>query len=171
MGNDIKSYDIYLDNLSEDFIKIDLRIEKLENHVKDFLTEIQEHKNKIDEELKEIKKSLEGNITVDTLHKFQKAVVGIAGLLSYSIYEAKKHIILKDNTNNDINKYILLKLINNGQNLDAQIVSSLDCYYNEELGGFYLINNEEISKYIPLVITKNGYYEIDYFDMYNNEVY
>ncbi|MCZ9849654.1 hypothetical protein [Brachyspira hyodysenteriae] len=92
-------------------------------------------------------------------------------MFCYSIYEAKKHIILKDNTNNDINKYILLKLINNGQNLDAQIVSSLDCYYNEELGGFYLINNEEISKYIPLVITKNGYYEIDYFDMYNNEVY
>ncbi|OEJ13992.1 hypothetical protein BFL38_04445 [Brachyspira hampsonii] len=82
-----------------------------------------------------------------------------------SIYEAKKHIILKDNTNNDSNKYILLKLINNGQNLDAQIVSSLDCYYNEELGGFYLINNEGISKYIPLVITKNGYYEIDYFDI------
>ncbi|MDA0033497.1 hypothetical protein OFR43_11920 [Brachyspira hyodysenteriae] len=68
--------------MSEDFIKIDLRIEKLENHVKDFLTEIQEYKNKIDEELKEIKKSLEGNITVDTLHKFQKAVVGIAGLLT-----------------------------------------------------------------------------------------
>ncbi|MEI0493020.1 hypothetical protein R4J17_11355 [Brachyspira intermedia] len=82
LRNDIKSYDTYLDNLSEDFIKIDLRIEKLENHVKDFLTEIQEYKNKIDEELKEIKKSLEGNITVDTLHKFQKAVVGIAGLLT-----------------------------------------------------------------------------------------
>ena len=82
LRNDIKSYDTYLDNLSEDFIKIDLRIEKLENHVKDFLTEIQEYKNKIDEELKEIKKSLEGNITVDTLHKFKKAVVGIAGLLT-----------------------------------------------------------------------------------------
>ncbi|MEI0519065.1 hypothetical protein, partial [Brachyspira murdochii] len=49
LRNDIKSYDTYLDNLSEDFIKIDLRIEKLENHVKDFLTEIQEYKNKIDE--------------------------------------------------------------------------------------------------------------------------
>lgn len=82
LRNDIKSYDTYLDNLSEDFIKIDLRIEKLENHVKDFLTEMQEYKNKIDAELKEIKKSLEGNITVDTLHKFQKAVVGIAGLLT-----------------------------------------------------------------------------------------
>ena len=82
LRNDIKSYDTYLDNLSEDFIKIDLRIEKLENHVKDFLTEIQEYKNKIDEELKEIQKSLEGNITVDTLHKFQKAVVGIAGFIA-----------------------------------------------------------------------------------------
>ena len=94
-------------------------------------------------------------------------------MFCYSIYETKKHIVLKDNTNNDSNKYILLKLINNGRNLDAQIVSSLDCYYNEELGGFYLINNDEISKYIPLVITAfgDGYYEIDYFDMYNNEVY
>ena len=92
-------------------------------------------------------------------------------MFCYSIYEAKKHIVLKDNINNDSNKYVLLKLINNGRNLDVQIVSSLDCYYNEELGGFYLINNEGISKYIPLVITKNGYYEIDYFDMYNNEVY
>ncbi|MDA0041233.1 hypothetical protein OFR42_13370 [Brachyspira hyodysenteriae] len=92
-------------------------------------------------------------------------------MFCYSIYEAKKHIVLKDNTNNDSNKYILLKLINNGRNLDTKIVSSLDCYYNEELGGFYLINNEGISKYIPLVITKNGYYEINYFDMYNNEVY
>lgn len=82
LRNDIKSYDTYLDNLSEDFIKIDLRIEKLENHVKDFLTEMQEYKNKIDKELKEIKKSLEGNITVDTLHKFQKAVVGIAGFIA-----------------------------------------------------------------------------------------
>ena len=65
----------------------------------------------------------------------------------------------------------LLKLINNGKNLDAQAVSSLDCHYNEELGGFYLINNEGISKYIPLVITNNGHYNIDYFDIYNNEVY
>ncbi|MCZ9918132.1 hypothetical protein OFQ45_14460 [Brachyspira hyodysenteriae] len=82
LRNDIKSYDTYLDNLSEDFIKIDLRIEKLENHVKDFLQKMKEYKNKIEKELKEIKKSLEGNITVDTLHKFQKAVVGIAGLLT-----------------------------------------------------------------------------------------
>ena len=97
-------------------------------------------------------------------------------MFCYSIYETKKHIVLHesaDNTNNDSNKYILLKLINNGRNPDTKIVSSLDCYYNEELGCFYLINNEEISKYIPLVITAfgDGYYEIDYFDMYNNEVY
>ena len=82
LRNDIKSYDTYLDNLSEDFIKIDLRIEKLENHVKDFLTEMHEYKNKIDGELKEIKKSLQGNITVETLTKFQKAVVGIAGFIA-----------------------------------------------------------------------------------------
>ncbi|MCZ9896311.1 hypothetical protein [Brachyspira hyodysenteriae] len=39
LRNDIKSYDTYLDNLSEDFIKIDLRIEKLENHDTGFFTE------------------------------------------------------------------------------------------------------------------------------------
>ncbi|MCZ9847492.1 hypothetical protein OFP75_03240 [Brachyspira hyodysenteriae] len=51
--------------------------------IQDFLTE-NDKKIKIKKinELKEIKKSLEGNITVDTLHKFQKAVVGIAGLLT-----------------------------------------------------------------------------------------
>ncbi|MDA0063643.1 hypothetical protein OFS03_10545 [Brachyspira hyodysenteriae] len=36
-------------------------------------------------------------------------------MFCYSIYETKKHIVLKDNTNNDSNKYILLKLINNRQ--------------------------------------------------------
>lgn len=82
LRNDIKSYDTYLDNLSEDFIKIDLRIEKLENQIQDFLQKMKEDKDKKENELKEIKKSLEGNITVDTLHKFQKAVVGIAGLLT-----------------------------------------------------------------------------------------
>lgn len=87
-----------------------------------------------------------------------------------SIYEAKNHIVLS-NTNKDENKYILLKLINNGINLDVQTVNSLDCYYNEELGGFYLINNDGISKYIPLVITNNGHYNIEYFNIYNNEVY
>lgn len=91
-------------------------------------------------------------------------------MFCYSLYEAKEDIILNDNTNSESNKYILLKLINNGENLEAQVVNSLDCYYNEELGGFYLINNEGISKYIPLVITKAGYYQIDYFNMYNNEV-
>lgn len=92
-------------------------------------------------------------------------------MFCYSLYEAKEDIILNDNTNSESNKYILLKLINNGKNLDAQAVSSLDCYYNEELGGFYIISNDSISKYVPLVITNNGSYNIDYFDIYNNEVY
>ncbi|OEJ13840.1 hypothetical protein BFL38_03600 [Brachyspira hampsonii] len=96
---------------------------------------------------------------------------GSVCMFCYSIYEAKKDIILNDSTSNESSKYILLKLINNGKNLEPQVVDSLDCYYNEELGGFYSINSEGISKYIPLVITKNGYYEIDYFDIYNNEVY
>lgn len=82
LRNDIKSYDTYLDNLSEDFIKIDMRIEKLENQIYDFLAEIKEDKEKKENELKEIKKSLQGNITVDTLNKFQKAVVGIAGFIA-----------------------------------------------------------------------------------------
>ncbi len=92
-------------------------------------------------------------------------------MFCYSLYEAKEDIILNDNTNSESNKYILLKLINNGKNLDAQAVSSLDCYYNQELGGFYIISNDSISKYVPLVITNNGHYNIDYFDIYNNEVY
>lgn len=91
-------------------------------------------------------------------------------MFCYSLYEAKEDIILSD-TNKSENMYILLKLINNGKNLDAQAVSSLDCYYNEELGGFYIISNDSISKYVPLVITNNGHYNIDYFDIYNNEVY
>lgn len=82
LRNDIKSYDTYLDNLSEDFIKIDLRIEKLESQIKDFLEEMKEDKEEKDKELKEIKKSLEGNITIDTLQRFQKAVVGIAGFIA-----------------------------------------------------------------------------------------
>lgn len=91
-------------------------------------------------------------------------------MFCYSLYEAKEDIILSD-TNKSENMYILLKLINNGKNLDAQAVSSLDCYYNQELGGFYIISNDSISKYVPLVITNNGHYNIDYFDIYNNEVY
>lgn len=91
-------------------------------------------------------------------------------MFCYSIYEAKKDIILSD-INENGNRYILLRLINNGLNLDAEVVSSLNGYYNEELGGFYMINNDGISKYVPLVITKNGTYNIDYFNMYNNEVY
>lgn len=82
LGNNVESYDTYLDKLSEDFIKIDLRIERIENHVKDFIAEIQTYKNKRDEELKEIKKSLEGNINIQTLHNIQKAVVGIAGFIA-----------------------------------------------------------------------------------------
>ncbi|MEI0519062.1 hypothetical protein, partial [Brachyspira murdochii] len=46
LRNDIKSYDTYLDNLSEDFIKIDLRIEKLENQIQDFLQKMKEDKDK-----------------------------------------------------------------------------------------------------------------------------
>ncbi|MCZ9996592.1 hypothetical protein OFR22_14540 [Brachyspira hyodysenteriae] len=44
---------------------------------------MKEDKDKKENELKEMKKSLEGVIMhFDTLHKFQKAVVGIAGLLT-----------------------------------------------------------------------------------------
>lgn len=71
LRGDIKGYDTYLDNLSEDFIKIDLRMEKVETDISDLL-----------KEFKEIKKSLEGNITVETLEKWKKAVMGIAGLIT-----------------------------------------------------------------------------------------
>ncbi|MEI0579450.1 hypothetical protein [Brachyspira pilosicoli] len=91
-------------------------------------------------------------------------------MFCYSIYEAKEDIILFD-TNENENRYILLKLINNGFNLDVEVVSSLNSYYNEELGGFYVISNDSISKYVPLVITKNDTYNIYYFNIYNNEIY
>lgn len=82
LRNDIKSYDAYLDNLSEDFIKINLRIEKLENKIKDFLTEMKEDKNRNKEEIEKIKQNLEGNINFETLQKIQKAVISIAGVLT-----------------------------------------------------------------------------------------
>ncbi|ADK31443.1 hypothetical protein R4K52_04350 [Brachyspira pilosicoli] len=71
LSDDIKSYDTYLDNLSEDIIKIDFRLERLETQIKDFL-----------DELKEIKKSLEGNININTLSNIRKAIVGIAAVLT-----------------------------------------------------------------------------------------
>lgn len=70
LSDDIKSYDTYLDNLSEDLLKIDFRMEKIETQIKDFLNE-----------LKEIKKSLEGNINIHTLSNVRKAIVGVAAVI------------------------------------------------------------------------------------------
>ena len=70
LSDDIKSYDTCLDNLSEDLIKIDFRMERLETQIKDFLNE-----------LKEIKKSLEGNININTLSNIRKAIVGVAAVI------------------------------------------------------------------------------------------
>lgn len=93
-------------------------------------------------------------------------------MFCYSLYEAKEHIILKDTViRDDNNRYITLTLEDSGKRLSAKIVDSLDCYYNEGLGGFYKIEREKISKYIEVVITKEyEYYKINYFSEYNNEV-
>lgn len=136
------------------------------------LEEAYKRQNEILKRIRFLHTAFEG-IKIDFSNKNNMPFIrkGSVCMFCYSIYEAKKDIILNDNTNSKSNKYILLKLINNGKNLDAQAVSSLDCYYNEELGGFYIISNDSISKYVPLVITNNGSYNIDYFDIYNNEVY
>ena len=90
----------------------------------------------------------------------------------YSIFEAKEDIILTDNFIEANQKYIILKLSNNGKELIPEITESLIANYNEELGGFYSATNNSVSKYINCIIT---YYEtkygISYFDIYNNEVY
>ena len=53
----------------------------------------------------------------------------------YSIFEAKENIILKDNCKEANQKYIILKLSNNGKELIPEITESLIANYNEELGG------------------------------------
>ena len=58
-------------------------------------------------------------------------------LFCNSIYENKENIELTDNSTDEGNRYIRLKLSNNGKNLIAELVTNLDCFYNEELGGFY----------------------------------
>lgn len=136
------------------------------------LEEAYKRQNEILKRIRFLHTAFEG-IKIDFSNKNNMPFIkkGSICMFCYSLYEAKEDIILNDNTNSESNKYILLKLINNGKNLDAQAVSSLDCHYNEELGGFYIISNDSISKYVPLVITNNGSYNIDYFDIYNNEVY
>ncbi|WP_300369891.1 hypothetical protein [Brachyspira sp.] len=88
LRNDIKSYDTYLDNLSEDFVKTDLRIEQIDKKIDDFIESrkriyenLEKQKREIEVSVKEIKEELKGNITMETLKKVQKAVIGIAGLI------------------------------------------------------------------------------------------
>ena len=52
-------------------------------------------------------------------------------LFCNSIYESKEDIELIDNNLGEGNRYIRLKLSNNGRNLMAELVTSLDCFYNE----------------------------------------
>lgn len=92
----------------------------------------------------------------------------------YSIFEAKENIILKDNCKEANQKYIILKLSNNGKELIPEITENLIANYNEELGGFYSTANNSVSKYIQCIITyaaDENKYGISYFDIYNNEVY
>ena len=93
-------------------------------------------------------------------------------LFCNSIYESKKDISLVDNSQEEGNRYIRLKLSNNGKNLIAELVTNLDCFYNEELGGFYKEVNGELYKYIAYYMYYDGnIYNGYYLDNYNNEVY
>lgn len=93
-------------------------------------------------------------------------------LFCNSIYESKEDIKLVDNSREEGNRYIRLKLSNNGKNLIAELVTNLDCFYNEELGGFYKEINGELYKYIAYYMHYDGNrYNGYYLDNYNNEVY
>ena len=93
-------------------------------------------------------------------------------LFCNSIYESKEDIKFVDNSREEGCRYIRLKLSNNGKNLIAELVTNLDCFYNEELGGFYKEINGELYKYIAYYMYYDGNrYNGYYLDNYNNEVY
>ncbi|WP_156821978.1 hypothetical protein [Brachyspira innocens] len=82
-------FENYINNLTTDFIKIDHRLEKLENLIADgvkervkIIEDTKEERELIKESIKELKEASKNAITVETLAKFQKAVVGIAGFIA-----------------------------------------------------------------------------------------
>ena len=129
--------------------------------------------NKILHKMRFLHTAFEG-VKLDISNKSQPPVIlkGSICMFCYSIFEAKENIILEDNFKEAEQKYIALKLGDNGKILIPEITESLIAIYNEELGGFYHTTNNSISKYIPCIITYgNNNYGINYFDIYNNEVY
>lgn len=129
--------------------------------------------NKILKEMRFLHTAFEG-IKLDITNTFEPPVIlqGSICLFCYSLFEAKENIILEDNCKEAKEKYIALRLSNNGKELILEITGSLIASYNEELGGFYYTTNSSVSKYIPCIITFDGtIYGINYFDNYNNEVY
>lgn len=138
-----------------------------------------DRQNKILDAIRFIYTAFDG-IKLDISNKNNPPVIlkGSICMFCYSLFEAKENIILTDNFKESSEKYIILKLSDNGKNLIPEMTQSLICNYNEELGGFYYIDktdkgeNNGIFKYIRCIVTKDGSkYGISYFDIYNNEVY
>lgn len=74
----LDSHEQYLDNLSSDMIKIDHRLEKLEELTK----ENNEEQQKIVNDIKEIKASLSESITNATIKKAANGIIIFAGVIT-----------------------------------------------------------------------------------------
>lgn len=74
----LDSHEKYLDNLSENMIKISYRLEKLES-----LTKVNnEEQQKIINEMKEIKKNIDDSITTTKIKKAANFILLLAGVLT-----------------------------------------------------------------------------------------
>ncbi|PPS21189.1 MULTISPECIES: hypothetical protein [Brachyspira] len=72
----LDSHEKYLDNLSEDMVKIDYRLEKLESLAK----VNNEEQQKIINEMKEIKKNIDDSITSTKIKKAANFILLLAGV-------------------------------------------------------------------------------------------
>lgn len=91
LKDNVNSLSTTLNNYSKSFEssinKIDILFEKLDRAVEErkmIINTLDNTKKELEQnnnEIKNIKEELKGNITVESLHKFQKVIVGIAGLI------------------------------------------------------------------------------------------
>lgn len=136
--------------------------------------------NKILKEMRFLHTAFEG-IKLDISYQYNPPIIrrGSICMFCYSLFEAKENIYLidisTDNWKEAEDKYIALRLANNGKKLIVDITKHFIASYNEELGGYYYIqpsNNNAVLKYIPCIINFDGsIYRTSWFDNYNNEVY
>ncbi|PCG20595.1 hypothetical protein [Brachyspira sp. G79] len=85
----LKSHEIYLNNITSDMIKIDHRLEKLETLVKEtnkervsLIYESNEEQKRIIEDIKDIKKHLDDSVTGTKILKYMKILITIAGTIT-----------------------------------------------------------------------------------------